>query len=153
VKRHDGTRDAGSDTHLWMATMFRKFETPVTLRNELCSEGQALEKKWKRKKKRREKRRAVLTEMGSDRIAFIRSDEFLRSREWMESRYLILKRYRGECMLCKSRSLPLHVDHIKPRSQFPELALDTENLQVLCRECNLGKSWNHMDDWRNLSEI
>jgi hypothetical protein len=37
-------------------------------------------------------------------------------------------------------SVQIHVDHIKPRSSYPELELDIKNLQVLCRDCNLGKS-------------
>jgi hypothetical protein len=43
---------------------------------------------------------------------------------------------------------PLHVDHIKPRSKFPHLALSLSNLQVLCRQCNLGKSNTDDTDWR-----
>jgi X-X-X-Leu-X-X-Gly heptad repeat protein len=42
----------------------------------------------------------------------------------------------------------LHVDHIKPRSLYPARALDPENLQVLCRDCNLGKSNKDATDWR-----
>lgn len=33
----------------------------------------------------------------------------------------------------------LNVDHIKPRKFFPHLALDINNLQVLCSDCNHGK--------------
>ena len=37
----------------------------------------------------------------------------------------------------------LHVDHIKPRSKFPELELSLDNTQVLCADCNLGKgAWD-----------
>jgi 5-methylcytosine-specific restriction endonuclease McrA len=48
----------------------------------------------------------------------------------------------GEC--CRFAGVgtpgnPLHVDHIKPRSKFPRLAIDINNLQVLCADCNLGK--------------
>jgi len=32
-----------------------------------------------------------------------------------------------------------HVDHIKPKSKYPDLAYDKTNLQVLCEECNIGK--------------
>ncbi len=35
---------------------------------------------------------------------------------------------------------------MKPRSKYPELALDPENLQVLCRACNMGKrAWDETD--------
>ena len=33
----------------------------------------------------------------------------------------------------------IHVDHIKPRSKYPKLALDQSNLQPLCETCNLKK--------------
>ncbi len=42
--------------------------------------------------------------------------------------------------------IPLHVDHIKPRSKYPDLALDINNLQILCESCNLGKgAWDETD--------
>jgi 5-methylcytosine-specific restriction endonuclease McrA len=44
----------------------------------------------------------------------------------------------------------MHVDHILPRSKFPELELDIDNLQVLCEECNLAKSNIDTTDWRSV---
>ncbi len=42
----------------------------------------------------------------------------------------------------------MHVDHIKPRRKYPELALSRSNLQVLCNLCNHGKgNWDETD-WR-----
>lgn len=78
------------------------------------------------------------------------SVEFYASQKWRALRYEALKRSRGCCELCGTtpdRS-PLHVDHIKPRSKYPHLALDLLNLQVLCRDCNLGKSNRDGIDWR-----
>ena len=53
-------------------------------------------------------------------------------------------------MVCgaSGKQTVLHVDHIKPRSKYPELALDPNNLQVLCKDCNLGKSNLYNTDWR-----
>jgi hypothetical protein len=42
----------------------------------------------------------------------------------------------------------LHVDHIKSRSKHPDLALEITNLQVLCADCNIGKSNTDETDWR-----
>lgn len=42
----------------------------------------------------------------------------------------------------------IQCDHIIPLYSRPDLALDPENLQVLCRECNLGKSNKYADDLR-----
>jgi 5-methylcytosine-specific restriction endonuclease McrA len=42
----------------------------------------------------------------------------------------------------------LHVDHIVPRYKAPHRSLDIENLQVLCRDCNIGKGAWDQTDWR-----
>lgn len=75
--------------------------------------------------------------------------DFLFSFEWRKLRLQALDKYGHVCVSCgstpKSGAI-LNVDHIKPRKYFPELALDINNLQVLCSECNHGKgNWNHSD--------
>lgn len=42
----------------------------------------------------------------------------------------------------------LQVDHIRPRSKWPELSLDLDNFQLLCRRCNFKKSNLHDTDYR-----
>jgi 5-methylcytosine-specific restriction endonuclease McrA len=77
---------------------------------------------------------------------------FYASRAWQSLRYKALERANGRCQCCGARPTPgneLHVDHVKPRSLFPELALDIKNLQILCRRCNLGKSNKFSTDWRD----
>lgn len=73
---------------------------------------------------------------------------FYYSPEWRALRYRVFKTYGRVCALCRTTEGQMHVDHIKPRSLFPELALVFENLQVLCRDCNLGKSNRDETDWR-----
>lgn len=71
---------------------------------------------------------------------------------WRDLRYRALARSNGKCDLCgasRRDGAVLHVDHIKPRSRFPELELALDNLQVLCADCNLGKSNRCTRDWRN----
>ena len=70
-----------------------------------------------------------------------RSDEFFHSREWRELRYEALIRYGRKCGCCGATppNVVLHVDHVKPRLTHPELALDINNLQILCAACNVGK--------------
>jgi 5-methylcytosine-specific restriction endonuclease McrA len=41
-----------------------------------------------------------------------------------------------------------HVDHIKPRKTHPHLALDFDNLQILCEDDNHGKANWDSTDWR-----
>lgn len=78
-------------------------------------------------------------------------DAFYKSGEWRDLRYRALKKTNGSCQCCGNRgdtTNPLHVDHIKPRSKFPHLALVLDNLQVLCKNCNLGKGSKDATDWR-----
>lgn len=77
--------------------------------------------------------------------------DFYQSPEWLEVRYRVLKRFGGCCMCCGVRpglDKNVHVDHIKPRSKYPELELDPNNLQVLCHDCNIGKGAWDETDWR-----
>lgn len=79
------------------------------------------------------------------------SDAFLESFEWRAARMLAIKRYGPVCQCCGASpktGAVINVDHIKPRRLFPELALDQDNLQILCHDCNHGKgSWDQTD-WR-----
>lgn len=74
---------------------------------------------------------------------------FYTGRSWQELRYDTIKKYDRKCMVCFRTGIELHVDHIKPISKFPELALEPTNLQVLCRDCNLGKGNRDSIDWRS----
>jgi 5-methylcytosine-specific restriction endonuclease McrA len=77
--------------------------------------------------------------------------DFYESREWLDLRYRVLQKSGGSCKLCGCRASsdnPLQVDHIKPRSKHPELALVESNMQVLCKNCNQGKSNKDVTDWR-----
>jgi len=79
------------------------------------------------------------------------SNDFYKSAAWKELRYIALANSEGCCNLCGARArdgIVLHVDHIIPRSVNPEKELDLENLQVMCDDCNIGKS-NYDDiNWR-----
>lgn len=76
---------------------------------------------------------------------------FYQTREWKSLRYRALKE-RGNSCECCGRSpkdgIKIHVDHIKPRSLYPHLALEITNLQILCDECNIAKSNTDETDWR-----
>jgi hypothetical protein len=76
---------------------------------------------------------------------------FLGSVEWRKIRYQALKLHGAKCQCCgatRKEGAIIQVDHIKPRSRFPELELKLSNLQVLCRDCNLGKRARDETDWR-----
>lgn len=80
-----------------------------------------------------------------------RNDEFLRSFEWRALRMKALELHGPVCQCCGASprtGAVINVDHIKPRRDFPHLALTLDNLQILCNVCNSGKgSWSETD-WR-----
>jgi hypothetical protein len=83
------------------------------------------------------------------------SDAFLESYEWRRIRMHVLKLQGARCQCCGSTpadGVKMHVDHIKPRKLYPSLALDINNLQVLCEVCNHGKGNWDMTDWRGNAE-
>lgn len=64
--------------------------------------------------------------------------------DWPELRDKAIDTYGAKCMCCGSIK-EIHVDHIKPRSIYPELTLCFDNLQVLCRYCNFKKGLSETD--------
>lgn len=80
------------------------------------------------------------------------SDNFYASKKWRELRVKVIERYGAKCMMCgrspKEHGIVIHVDHIIARSVRPDLQLVFDNLQLLCEDCNLGKSNNYQTDWR-----
>ncbi len=76
--------------------------------------------------------------------------DFYDTEAWRRLRYQALRRSDGKCQCCgrgKRDGAILQVDHIKPKSRFPALAMSLGNLQVLCRDCNLGKSNTDVIRW------
>lgn len=79
------------------------------------------------------------------------TDAFLEGYEWRRLRMEVLKEQGARCQCCGATpkdGVRMHVDHIKPRRKFPELALEKSNLQVLCEVCNHGKGNWDQTDWR-----
>lgn len=64
---------------------------------------------------------------------------FLRSQEWRDLRAVVLLEMGRKCVQCGATEA-IQVDHILPRSKFPELALDRANLRPLCWPCNRRKN-------------
>jgi 5-methylcytosine-specific restriction endonuclease McrA len=75
--------------------------------------------------------------------------QFHHRTDWRHLRYQVLQQT-PYCQCCGRRppEVVLHVDHIQPRYFFPELAMQITNLQVLCKDCNFGKSAWDQTDWR-----
>ena len=73
---------------------------------------------------------------------------FYSSTVWRNLRQRVLSEYGDVCMRCGSKEF-IAVDHILPRSKFPDRELDYSNLQVLCRKCNSRKSNRCTKDYRH----
>lgn len=76
-------------------------------------------------------------------------ETFYSSPEWAQLRALVIKEEGQVCAECHKRiknDEDVTVDHIRPRSKYPDLALRRENLRVLCRSCNSAKSDKDMID-------
>jgi len=79
--------------------------------------------------------------------------DFYSSRSWKILRYQAFEKYGNRCQCCGARpsdEITLHVDHVKPKSTHPELALDLNNMQILCEDCNIGKINQFQTDWKYL---
>jgi 5-methylcytosine-specific restriction endonuclease McrA len=84
-------------------------------------------------------------------IRKVTSDEFLKSYEWRKLRMVALKKHGARCQCCgatTANGVMMNVDHIKPRKTHPHLALNLDNLQILCEVCNHGKGNWDTTDWR-----
>jgi 5-methylcytosine-specific restriction endonuclease McrA len=76
---------------------------------------------------------------------------FYKSPEYRKLRYEVLAEQNGTCQLCgrtRKDGCIMHLDHIVPISKDWTKRLDKDNMQILCEDCNLGKSNLDDTDWR-----
>lgn len=68
--------------------------------------------------------------------------DFYSSKEWHLLKQQCLQRWGLVCLKCAKTpadGVTIQVDHIEPRSLFPQKALKLSNLQPLCESCNKSK--------------
>ena len=58
--------------------------------------------------------------------------EITSDRQWIRA---VRRRDEDACRVCRV-TIPLHVHHIRPRSTYPELALELDNGITLCGNCH-----------------
>lgn len=68
--------------------------------------------------------------------------------DWIRIRSEVFKIHGKVCLCCGSTE-DIAVDHIKPYSLYPELSMDINNMQPLCRSCNSKKGNRRITDYRN----
>lgn len=89
--------------------------------------------------------RIIAEELGIDRADVTKAINKLVAKD------ILINGARCQCCGASQKDgAVLHVDHIKPRSKYPELEFDVNNLQVLCADCNIGKSNIDETDWRGM---
>lgn len=91
---------------------------------------------------------------GSNVIICKDDTAFYASKEWRELRDWCFSFWGRRCLKCKDDDpeCDMHVDHIKPKAKFPDLALDKDNVQPLCWLCNRTKSDRGEKDYRVLPD-
>ena len=89
--------------------------------------------------------------LSNDNDIIKRNDStFYSTKEWRKLRIEVLSLYGTRCMKCGTNDGDHVVDHIKPRSKFPLLELDINNMQILCNTCNIIKSNRYFNDYRQI---
>ena len=86
-----------------------------------------------------QERAAQIHQKYAPREEFERWKQTLGGRRWKRRQH---EQQQGLCVCCR-RPISLrgaHIDHIKPLSRYPHLAISPDNLQILCAECNVRKS-------------
>ena len=78
------------------------------------------------------------------------SQKAIHTKKWQNTRREIIIADGGECQRCLMlfgwhTVDNLQVHHIKPRTQFPELTYENDNLVTLCKTCNLVMGENGID--------
>ena len=63
-------------------------------------------------------------------------DPFYKSKHWYRVRQKCLTRAGNRCEQCGYVGKGLSVHHIKPRKEYPMLALEMWNLICVCRSCH-----------------
>ncbi|PXX48019.1 HNH endonuclease [Aquitalea magnusonii] len=81
--------------------------------------------------------------------------EFEQYWSWSSIRAEVISTWRRGSKRCNGcgtliRGKKIHVDHIKPRSKYPDLIYLKSNLQVLCNKCNMYKHNYDGEDWRDV---
>ena len=75
---------------------------------------------------------------------------FYQSLTWRTVRRKVLRKNKNKCGECgvSGNDTILFASHIKPRSQFPALERDPNNVQILCELCTPEQTDSEQTDWR-----
>lgn len=74
----------------------------------------------------------------------------LEEDSWRDLKVHLYKVFPYKCMKCYKQNCEIHADHVLPKSKHSSHKYKLDNLQVLCRECNLEKSNKNKIDYRSM---
>lgn len=97
---------------------------------------------WNKKKNFKENKKIYEVEKGGKYSQFYKTDK------WNKLSSKVKSIYGKKCMKCGEEKGEFHADHIIPRSLDMSKELDIDNLQVLCKKCNIEKSNLEFIDYR-----
>lgn len=85
-------------------------------------------------------------------------DSFYNTPAWRTLRKIKLIEYNGACQRCLVKYGIINTKnpeghHLKPRSKYPELELEPDNIVILCKTCNLQLGDSGITDWDRTKEI
>lgn len=72
---------------------------------------------------------------------------------WSLLKKHLYKIYPYKCMKCRKSNCEMHADHVLPKSKHSSHTYKLDNLQVLCKECNLEKSNKSKADYRSKKHL
>ncbi len=106
---------------------------------ELFEKYQLARRELHSKLNKLEERKKSINERYAPRNIFNRWRDSIEGKEWKQKQY---KKQQGKCAECSfvaHSAEYLEIDHIKPISTNPELAIDIKNLRLVCSPCNRKK--------------
>lgn len=88
----------------------------------------------------------------------VREERPARYSRYQAYKPALTREFRGQCVYCLSVMMPEEsgrfcVEHYRPKSKFPLLAVEYSNLLLACDRCNLAKSdyWSDKQDEKILN--
>jgi 5-methylcytosine-specific restriction endonuclease McrA len=79
-------------------------------------------------------------------------ENIYQSTRWADTKKVVYSLYDFKCMKCGAKDKEMHVDHICPVSKYPAMKWSINNLQLLCKGCNMEKSNVNENDYRTLEQ-
>lgn len=111
-----------------------------------------LDKYKPKEKKTQVKIKTVKIKKSPPKKSFKAVENFYQSQRWIDTKKVVYSLYDFKCMKCGTKDKEMHVDHICPVSKHQTLKWSINNLQLLCKDCNIEKSNVNEIDYRTIEQ-